>query len=105
MALAQDYNRIINNPVDVVKVMGYVDRAGGGGGGHADDRALRHSANSLGMKKLELVQEVVVEDETLLMVIDGGSTALAGVSMVMWKPRHWSAVASNVSLSLFGLRR
>lgn len=98
-ALALDYNRIIANLVDALNVMGYVDRAGGGGGGHADDRALRHFANGLGMEKLELVREVVVEDETLLMEIGGESTALAGVSMVMWQPGHWSAIASNVSPS------
>lgn len=96
-ALALDYNRIITNLVDALNVMGYVDRAGGGGGGHADDRALRHFANGLGMEKLELVREVVVEGETLLVEIGGETTALAGVSMVMWQPGHWSAIASNVS--------
>lgn len=97
--IALDYNMSINNPVDAVKVMGYVDRAGGGGGGHADGRALRHFANGLGMEKLEPVREVLVEDEALLMGVDGLSTPLAGVSMVMWQPGHWSAIASNVSPS------
>ena len=99
-ALALDYNRIITNLDDFENVVGYVDRAGGGGGGHADDRALRHFANGLGMEKLELVREVVVEDETLLVEIGGETTALAGVSMVMWQPGHWSAIASNVSPDL-----
>lgn len=97
--LALDDNKDIKNLVDAVNVIGYVDRAGGGGGGHADNRALRHFANGLGMKKLEVVREVVVEDETLLMAVDGLSTPLAGVSMVMWQPGHWSAIASNVSPS------
>lgn len=98
--LALDYNRIITNPVDFENVVGYVDRDTGGGG-HADDTALRHFSKSLGIENLELVREVVVEDETLLMGVDGVTTALAGVSMVMWQPGHWSAIASKASLSFF----
>lgn len=95
--LAFDDSRSITNLLDAVNVMGYVDRDGRGG--YADDRALYRLASGLGMEKLELVREVEVEGETLLMGVDGESTALAGVSMVMWQPGHWSAIASNVSPS------
>lgn len=82
---------------DFVNVMGYIY---GDSGGHADDRALRHFGKALDMPNLELVQEVVVQDETILAEIGGQSTALAGVSMVLWQPGgHWRAIASNVSLS------
>lgn len=102
-ALALDYNRVITNVDDAMNVIEYVDRDGGGGGGHADDRSLRLLANGLGMDNLEIVREIVVEGDTLLMGIEGGSTALAGLSMVMWQPGHWSAVASNVSSLHFTL--
>jgi len=96
-ALALDYNRVITNKQDAVDVIGYVDRDGGGGGGHADDRAIRLLGKALGIHNLEIVREVLVGGETLLVDVEGWSTALAGSSMVMWQPGHWSAVASNVS--------
>ena len=60
-----------------------------------------------GVNKFELVQEVVAHNETLLREVGGGSTASAGVSVVMWQLGHWSAVASNVGpkISFFVLRR
>ena len=60
-----------------------------------------------GVNKFELVREVVAHNKTLLSEVGGGSTASAGVSMVMWQLGHWSAVASNVSpkVSFFVLRR
>lgn len=60
-ALALDYNRVITNVDDAMNVIEYVDRDGGGGGGHADDRSLRPLANGLGMDNLEIVREIVVE--------------------------------------------
>lgn len=94
--LALDYNKAISNAEDFVNVVRYIHE---NGGGHADDRALRNFAKALDIPNLELVREAVVQDETLLVEVDGESTALAGVSMVLWEPGHWRAIASNVSLS------
>lgn len=50
------------------------------------------------MSNIEVVREDDVQDETRLVDVGGGSTALAGEHMVMWQPgRHFSVVARNAS--------
>lgn len=67
------------------------------GDGHGDDMAVRSFGKGLRLSKLKIVRELVVEGDTVLVDVGGEFTALAGRSMVLWEPGHWSVIARNVS--------
>lgn len=94
--LALDYTRGLYNLTDWENCIGYIHDDGGG---HGDDRAVRLFGRSVGISDIEVVREDVTQGKTLLVEVGGGTTALRGKHMVLWKPGHFSALARNRNVS------